>query len=300
MPSTTPRIFPIRSSFASQLRVSPRPARVGLPTGTARHRQYWRRLAAEGLGDGENAGRLRHKTISRMDVLRRVGDWDAWNVTEDADIGFRLARFGYDSETLTSTTYEEAPISLAAFFKQRRRWCKGWYQTFIVLWRQPRRLLQQAGFARSSALTLVLLANILGSLTAPLCAICLGADLLLGAKALPTNIWGDVLAALWTTVIVAGVPAFLWPALKGMKRRGLLHVWPVLLLLPAYSLIICAAAWTALYDLARRPHHWLKTEHGRGRRGTRGGVIRRRLVEPLCAGRGRSKNFRLTLSDISI
>ena len=209
----------------------------------------------------------------RTDVLRRVGGWDAWNVTEDADIGFRLARFGYEFETLTSTTYEEAPMSLGAFFKQRRRWCKGWYQTFIVLWRQPRRLLQQTGFARSFALTLVLLANILGSLTAPLCAICLGADLLLGAKALPTNIWGDVLAALWTTVIVAGVPAFLWPALKGMKRRGLLHVWPVLFLLPAYSLIICAAAWTALYDLARRPHHWLKTEQGRGRRGIRGGVI---------------------------
>jgi cellulose synthase/poly-beta-1,6-N-acetylglucosamine synthase-like glycosyltransferase len=60
--------------------------------------------------------------------LRRIGGWDAWNVTEDADIGFRLARFGYESETLTSTTYEEAPISLGAFFRQRRRWCKGWYR----------------------------------------------------------------------------------------------------------------------------------------------------------------------------
>ena len=222
----------------------------------------------------------------RADVLRRIGGWDAWNVTEDADIGFRLARFGYESETLKSTTYEEAPISFGAFFRQRRRWCKGWYQTLIVLWRQPRRLLQQTGLARSGALTLVLLANILGSLTAPLCAICLGADVLLGAKALPTNAWEDVLAALWTTVIVAGVPAVFWPALKGMKRRGLLSIWPVLFLLPAYSLIICAAAWTALYDLARRPHHWLKTEHGRARRGVRGGVIRRRLVEPLVPAAG--------------
>ncbi len=141
----------------------------------------------------------------RTDVLRRVGGWDAWNVTEDADTGFRLARFGYDTETLTSTTYEEAPISLAAFFRQRRRRCKGWYQTFIVLWRQPRRLLQQTGFARSSALTLALLANVLGSLAASLCAICLGADVLLGAKAFPANIWEDALAALWTMVIVGGV-----------------------------------------------------------------------------------------------
>jgi hypothetical protein len=109
---------------------------------------------------------------------------------------------------------------------------------------------------------------------------------LLGAKALPTNAWEDVLAALWSTVIAAGVPAVLWPALKGMKRRGLLPIWPVLFLLPAYSLIICAAAWTALYDLVRHPHHWLKTEHGQGRRGVRGGVIRRRLVEPLVPAAG--------------
>ena len=168
----------------------------------------------------------------RTDILRRIGGWDAWNVTEDADIGLRLARFSYDAETLASTTYEEAPISLAAFFKQRRRWCKGWYQTFIVLWRQPRRLLQQTGFARASMLTLALLANILGSLAAPLCAICLGADVLLGVRALPANVLEDALAALWTMVIVAGIPTVLWPAFKGMKRRRLLHVWPVLFCYP--------------------------------------------------------------------
>ncbi len=159
----------------------------------------------------------------RADVLRRVGGWDAWNVTEDADVGFRLARFGYDSETFTSTTQEEAPISLAAFFQQRRRWCKGWYQTCIVLWRQPRRLLQQAGFARTGALTLALLANILGSLAAPLWAVCLGADVLLGAKAPPANVGEDMLAALWVTVLVVGMPALVWPALRGMKRRGRLE-----------------------------------------------------------------------------
>jgi cellulose synthase/poly-beta-1,6-N-acetylglucosamine synthase-like glycosyltransferase len=33
----------------------------------------------------------------RTSILREVGGWDAWNVTEDADLGFRLARFGYRS-----------------------------------------------------------------------------------------------------------------------------------------------------------------------------------------------------------
>ncbi len=31
----------------------------------------------------------------RTDILREVGGWDAYNVTEDADLGLRLARFGY-------------------------------------------------------------------------------------------------------------------------------------------------------------------------------------------------------------
>ena len=45
----------------------------------------------------------------RTDVLRGVGAWDAYNVTEDADLGMRLARFGYRSVMLDSSTYEEAP-----------------------------------------------------------------------------------------------------------------------------------------------------------------------------------------------
>lgn len=48
----------------------------------------------------------------RRDVLGQVGGWDAYNVTEDADLGVRLARFGYRSATFAATTFEEAPIHL--------------------------------------------------------------------------------------------------------------------------------------------------------------------------------------------
>ena len=65
----------------------------------------------------------------RADALRTVGCWDAWNVTEDADLGLRLARFGYACEMLDSVTWEEAPARLPGWFKQRRRWTKGWLQT---------------------------------------------------------------------------------------------------------------------------------------------------------------------------
>jgi cellulose synthase/poly-beta-1,6-N-acetylglucosamine synthase-like glycosyltransferase len=39
-------------------------------------------------------------------ILREVGGWDPYNVTEDADLGMRLARFGYRSDVIDSTTYE--------------------------------------------------------------------------------------------------------------------------------------------------------------------------------------------------
>jgi glycosyltransferase XagB len=212
----------------------------------------------------------------RTRVLHQIGGWDAWNVTEDADIGLRLARFGYDIDTLDSTTFEEAPFTLAAFFGQRRRWCKGWYQTLIVLWRKPRRLARELGVARYAAITLLLGANILGSLAAPLCGLCLALDAALGAAALPVNGWQDGLAGICAMVTVAGVPAQLWPTLEGMRRRRLLRLWPALFLLPLYWLLICAAAWTAVGDLVRQPFHWQRTEHGLARQRNRGsapGVI---------------------------
>lgn len=45
----------------------------------------------------------------RRDWLEKAGGWDAWNVTEDADIGLRLARMRGRSTTIFPPTYEEAP-----------------------------------------------------------------------------------------------------------------------------------------------------------------------------------------------
>jgi hypothetical protein len=59
-----------------------------------------------------------------------VGGWDAYNVTEDADLGLRLARFGYRTTTFDSTTGEEAPIRFVTWMKQRSRWMKGWMRPY--------------------------------------------------------------------------------------------------------------------------------------------------------------------------
>ena len=50
----------------------------------------------------------------RRAVLEELGGWDAHNVTEDADLGMRLARFGYRCEMIASTTWEEANCRVAS------------------------------------------------------------------------------------------------------------------------------------------------------------------------------------------
>ncbi len=71
----------------------------------------------------------------RVKVLKDVGLWDPYNVTEDADLGLRLYVHGYFSKILDSKTLEEAPINLYAWLTQRTRWIKGFIQTFIVFFK---------------------------------------------------------------------------------------------------------------------------------------------------------------------
>lgn len=65
----------------------------------------------------------------RTATLRKVGAWDPYNVTEDADLGMRIARFGYRSDVIDAATYEEAPAAFSPWLRQRTRWFKGWLRT---------------------------------------------------------------------------------------------------------------------------------------------------------------------------
>ncbi len=87
-------------------------------------------------------------------VIEQLGGWDAYNVTEDADIGIRIARAGGRVRVLDSTTFEEAPESFAVWLPQRTRWMKGFMQTWLVHMRRPGQLLREVGFRASSPSTL--------------------------------------------------------------------------------------------------------------------------------------------------
>jgi cellulose synthase/poly-beta-1,6-N-acetylglucosamine synthase-like glycosyltransferase len=199
----------------------------------------------------------------RTAVLRQVGGWDAWNVTEDADLGFRLARFGYRSVTFDSTTIEEAPIRFKAWLGQRSRWMKGWMQTWGVHMREPRRLWRQAGPRGFLTLNIIVGGNVLTALAYPVLVIEL-------AACLPTNVSGNMsgllfagsLAPLHIATITAGLASTVLIGLMGLARRNRLRSGWVLALTPFYWACLSIAAWRALWQLWRDPYRWEKTEHG--------------------------------------
>ena len=68
----------------------------------------------------------------RVEALKEVGGWDPYNVTEDADLVYRLFKKGYKSDILDSLTLEEAPYDIRGWLNQRIRWIKGHLQTYFV------------------------------------------------------------------------------------------------------------------------------------------------------------------------
>ncbi|MHB1109301.1 MAG: glycosyltransferase family 2 protein, partial [Devosia sp.] len=132
----------------------------------------------------------------RARSLREVGGWDAFNVTEDADLGTRLSRLRYRTATLANRTHEEAPISLLAWMAQRTRWTKGWMQTFIVHNRSPRHFLEDIGWRGFLAFQIYIGSMIISALLHSAFLISFIASLIFGFRTgLVFDIW-DVVSML--------------------------------------------------------------------------------------------------------
>ncbi|MGE3917249.1 MAG: glycosyltransferase [Hyphomicrobiaceae bacterium] len=201
----------------------------------------------------------------RLAALRAVGAWDPYNVTEDADLGIRLARFGYRTATLASTTWEEAPTSGRIWLGQRTRWLKGWIQTWLVHMRRPRRLMRELGFRQFLGLQAVMGGVLLSVLAYPIGGFAVALSWMLGG--LEGIELTGARAWLWWAALAnlgLGIAAPMLAAALAVVRRGRYGLLPAIVLMPAYWLLISVAGYRALVDLFRRPFHWEKTRHGLG------------------------------------
>ncbi len=202
----------------------------------------------------------------RTCVLREVGGWDSYNVTEDADLGFRLARFKYRCVMFPSTTYEEAPAQFGAWLRQRSRWMKGWMQTWSVHMRSPRQLWRDAGPGGFFTLNIIVGGNVLTALAHPfLIGEILVRSVMSAFDSSVSSFFAKPFIELYLATIAAGYLTTIAIGLIGLARRGLLREAWVLVLTPVYWVCLSIAAWRALYQLLTEPYHWEKTEHGLAR-----------------------------------
>lgn len=198
----------------------------------------------------------------RTEALRAVGGWDAWNVTEDADIGVRLSRIGGRIADLPSWTLEEAPPTLPIWLKQRRRWLKGYLQTAISHLHHPMGVLREAGFAGSATVVTLALGTLLSALCYPFVVIALLSGWLWTAFAASGEPLSSLGTAIAWTLALGGVFGMLLPPALGAWRRGATKLWRGLPLLPFYYCLVSLAAWLALAEYLTNRFGWNKTAHG--------------------------------------
>ena len=197
----------------------------------------------------------------RRDLLERLRAWDPYNVTEDADLGVRLAKCGYRTAVIDSTTYEEANPALGNWIRQRSRWIKGYMQTWLVHMRHPVQLWRDLGprgfasvqFMLGDTCLILLLNPIYWGLTAVWFA----------------SRWAGIQALFPGPVFYLGGLAlylgnfvFIYCSMASVLARRSYGLLRYTLLSPLYWLLMSIAALKALGQLITRPHYWEKTHHG--------------------------------------
>ena len=196
----------------------------------------------------------------RRAALDRLGGWDAHNVTEDADLGLRLARHGYRCELIDSVTEEEANCRAVPWIRQRSRWLKGYAMTWISHMRTPRKLLHDLGPLKFAGVQILFLGTLSTFLLAPLVW-----SFWLLPFGLPHPLAG--LVPWWLFVLLGS--ALLLTEIVNIAAGALAvatprHRWliPWVPTMHFYHPLGAIASWKALVEMVVRPFYWDKTAHG--------------------------------------
>lgn len=199
----------------------------------------------------------------RTDVLRAAGGWDPFNVTEDADLGMRLYRLGYRSDVLLRQTLEDAPTTARVWMNQRTRWFKGWLQTWLVMMRAPAELRREMGTSAFAMFNLLIGGMLISSLAHPFILLFIFVTIwaLMQAPGEGLSIATQILFAMDFTNILGSYAAVLGVGSAAMIRHEKKLIGWRWLALPAYWMMVSAAAWRAVFELRSNPFLWHKTPH---------------------------------------
>jgi glycosyltransferase XagB len=201
--------------------------------------------------------------LRKRDVSKLKG-WDAFNVTEDCDLGIRLAKQGYTTAIIESTTLEEANSHFWNWYGQRSRWIKGYIQTYLVHMRNPKEFTDNGKHYHLAAFQFIVGGKILSMFINPLMWCITIAYFALRPWA------GEFIESFFpSTILYIGVFSFvfgnflyLYYYMIACAKRGHYDLIKYVYVVPFYWLMMSFASWRAVYEMIVKPHYWAKTLHG--------------------------------------
>jgi cellulose synthase/poly-beta-1,6-N-acetylglucosamine synthase-like glycosyltransferase len=204
----------------------------------------------------------------QTNALKAMGNWDAYNVTEDAEVGWRLSRLGYRTVMMDSYTLEEATSQTWSWIKQRTRWQKGFFVTLLVHLQNPKKLVQDLGWRGALSSVLVFSTTVF----------------------LPIiNMWLWLYFLTWITTSMLNVPFTFFGIPEWLQQVSLINfvfgnvlyiamhavgliytkkwslLW-ILPILPLYWFLQAVGSYRSIWQLIFQPHAWEKTMHGMHKR----------------------------------
>jgi cellulose synthase/poly-beta-1,6-N-acetylglucosamine synthase-like glycosyltransferase len=196
----------------------------------------------------------------RLSVLRELGGWDEYNVTEDCDLGMRLYATGHETRILASTTWEQACSHTPSWIKQRSRWVKGYLQTYLVHTRRPFSMIRELGCWRTAQFHLLVGGSVFAQLLNP---IYWGLALLwfFIRPDLFKPFFPPAVFAMGAFCLFVGNFVFVYTAGLACVKRRFGSTAKYSLLMPFYWVLMTFGAWKGVIQLLYAPHHWEKTQH---------------------------------------
>ena len=217
----------------------------------------------------------------RTEDLRKLHGWDAFNVTEDCDLGVRIFKMGYRTAILDSVTLEEANGDLKNWLRQRSRWIKGYLQTYFVHMRTPLTFFKERKW-KMLYFQLTVGGKILFSIINPLLWIITISYFVFNAFV------GDIIESLFPApvfyvaaiTLVFGNFIYLYDYMIGSAKRERWEIIKYILVIPFYWILISVGTIIAIKQFIVKPHYWEKTNHGLSKNSS---AIRKSII-PLSFG----------------
>ncbi len=197
----------------------------------------------------------------KTSVLKALGGWDPFNVTEDCELGVRLHRRGYQTRMIDSTTWEEANSRALSWLRQRSRWAKGYLQTYLVYMRRPWRLLGQLGLKHFISFQMTVGGSTACFLLNPIYWLLTLLWLLTRWEAIAL-VFPLTIYALGAFCLYVGNFIFIYLAVAACLNRRDFGLVKYAILIPLYWLLMSIGAYKGVLQLLVRPHYWEKTDHG--------------------------------------